>query len=112
METWICSWRTTETVSCFRIWADETFEDATKDAGVADPDGHLIAPRGWHGAITTEDGCLDLLVVRHVDDTSFGLRALGRAFEENARPLALYRNDCNGTFSQVTELLGDGASFS
>ncbi len=94
----------------FRNLGDGTFVDVTGQARVGDPDASYRTT-GVAWGDYNRDGCLDLLVVRHVDDTSFGLRALGRAFEENARPLALYRNDCNGTFSQVTELLGDGVGF-
>ncbi len=94
----------------FRNLGDGTFADVTGHAGVADPDGSYRTT-GVAWGDYDRDGCLDLLVVRHLDDSRFGLRALGRAFSENVRPLALYHNDCSGTFSQVTEFLGDGTGF-
>ena len=82
-----------------------SFTDVTIEAGVGDPDA-TYRTTGIVWGDYDRDGLLDLLVVRHVseaDPTAFDTRDLSSV----ARPLALYRNLGDGTFKDVTALLGN-----
>ena len=90
----------------FRNDGDGSFTDATDEAGVGDPDD-TYRTTGISWGDYDQDGYLDLLVVRYVsggDPQVFD----AEGFEEFVRPLALYQNKGDGTFTNVTSLMGDG----
>ena len=80
------------------------FADVTVRAGVGDPDPSYRS-MGCAWGDYDLDGYLDLIVVRHMDDSD--IRAFQtRTFEPTVRPLSLRRNRGDGTFEDVTTLLG------
>ena len=80
------------------------FADVTAHAGVGDPDPSYRS-MGCAWGDYDLDGLLDLIVVRHMDDSD--IRAFQtRRFEPTVRPLSLHRNRGDGTFEDVTTLLG------
>jgi hypothetical protein len=94
----------------YRNKGDGTFEDVTKKAGI-DVDGWSISST-WLDY--DRDGCVDLFVGRYVQfDPNY--RAFYPAdnypgpldYEGNRN--RLYHNNCNGTFTDVTERSGIGA---
>lgn len=89
----------------FRNHGDGSFVDVTMEAGVGDPDDEYRTTGVTWGDYNM-DGNLDLLVVRHISEADDPLFEL-RDFPNAVRPLALYRNSGNGTFTDVTWLLGD-----
>ena len=78
----------------FRSSGDGTFLDVTAPAGVADAHSFLRST-GCAWGDYDRDGHLDLIVVRHLHE-----------FEPGG--LALYHNNGDGTFANVTPLLDDG----
>ena len=93
----------------FRNGGDATFEDVTAAAGFTEPTGRLRT-MGCAWGDYDADGFLDLIFVRHLDDSDPGVFAWGqRDLSEFADPLALFRNRGDGTFAEVTTLLGDPA---
>ncbi|MFQ5882406.1 MAG: FG-GAP-like repeat-containing protein [Candidatus Methylomirabilales bacterium] len=84
-----------------------TFTDVTHAAGVGDPDP-TFRTTGVAWGDYNMDGFLDLLVVRHLDESNPEVftRVL-RDLSTAVRPLALYRNNGNGTFTDVSSLLGN-----
>ena len=93
------------TSKLFRNNGNGTFTDVTAVAGVSDPDS-TYRTTGVTWGDYDQDADLDLLVVRHFSEHD--LHAFQtRDFSDVARPLALYRNNSNGTFVDVTALLGD-----
>ena len=89
----------------FRNDGNGSFTDVTSDAGVGDPDDRSRTT-GITWGDYDRDGYLDLLVVRHLDDTDFDLRH-PRDFAGAVRPLTLYHNNGNGVFTDVTDLLAN-----
>jgi hypothetical protein len=86
------------------------FDDVTGLAGVGDPDDeHRTMGVSWGDY--DRDGYLDLLVVRHVDEPGGKLPLDTEGLAKASRPLALYHNMGDGTFENVTALLGDGAAY-
>ena len=89
----------------FRNNGAGAFVDVTDPAGLGDPDaGYRSMGCAWGDY--DRDGLLDFVVVRHMaedDPEAFNLRFYAYA----VRPLALYHNDGDGTFTEVTRLLGD-----
>jgi enediyne biosynthesis protein E4 len=94
----------------YRNKGDGTFEDVSAKAG--------IAVDGWSISSTwldfDRDGCVDLFVGRYVQfDPKY--RAFYPAdnypgpLDYRAETNRLYRNNCNGTFSNVTDKSGIGA---
>ena len=80
------------------------FIDVTTHAGVGDPD-RSYRSMGCAWADFDLDGRLDLVLVRHLDDRD--IRAFQtRAFEPVVRSLSLYHSNTDGTFDDVTALLG------
>ena len=77
----------------FRNNGDGTFVDVTASAGVADAHP-LLRSTGCAWGDYDRDGHLDFIVVRHLHE-----------FEPGG--LALYHNDGDGTFTNVTSLLAD-----
>jgi hypothetical protein len=93
------------TSKLFRNNGDGTFEDATISAGVADQEETFRSTGATWGDYDL-DGFLDLLVVRHVGEQEPGVFSTHK-YSKVTRPLALYRNNGDGTFSDVTYVLYD-----
>ena len=84
------------------------FVDVTEPAGLTDPD---ISYRsmGCAWGDYDRDGWLDFVLVRHMaedDLEAFNLRFYAHA----VRPIGLFHNNGDGTFTQVTELLGEAGA--
>ena len=89
----------------FQNNGDGTFTDVTGPVGVGDGD-KIYRSMGCAWGDYDEDGSLDLVVVRHLDErepdlfeTKNFISAVGR--------LALYHNNGDGTFTNTTPLLED-----
>ena len=93
----------------FRNHGDATFEEVTAAAGLTESSRNLRT-MGCAWGDYDADGFLDLIFVRHLDDSDPGVFAWGqRDLSEFADPLALFRNRGDGTFADVTVVLGDPA---
>jgi hypothetical protein len=87
------------------------FADVTAAAGVGDPD-RTYRTTGVAWGDFDGDGYLDLLVVRHLDESDPAiLLQTPRNLAPVVRPLALYRNNRDGTFTNVTHWLGDAREY-
>ena len=75
-----------------------------ESAGLADPDG-TYRSMGCAWGDYDRDGWLDFIVVRHIDESNPGAFTQ-RIYYLDVRPLALFRNNRDGTFTEVTDLLG------
>ena len=89
----------------FRSNGDGTFEDVSFFAGLADPDP-TYRSMGCAWGDYDRDGFVDLAVVRHMDESDIDAIRL-RDFAGLVRPMALYHNNGDGTFAEVTSILGD-----
>ena len=81
------------------------FADVTAHAGVGDPDASYRT-MGCAWGDYDRDGFVDLVVVRHMEESDPEAFSL-RFFTYAVRPLALFHNDGDGTFTEATHLLGD-----
>ena len=92
----------------FRNQGDGTFFDVTVDAGVTDPNA-TYRSMGCAWGDYDRDGYLDLIVVRHIDESNPDAFTK-RIYYIDVRPLALYHNNGDGAFTNVTDLLGGATS--
>ena len=83
---------------------DGTFTDVAEHAGVADPDG-TYRSMGCAWGDYDRDGWLDFIVVRHIDESNPDAFTQ-RIYYLDVRPLSLFHNNGDGTFTEVTHLLG------
>ena len=91
----------------FRNDGDGTFADVTGVAGVSDPNV-TYRTMGCAWGDYNRDGFLDLVVVRHMSEAD--LMASNMKVSPSAlRPIALYRNNGDGGFTNVASLLGDAS---
>ena len=89
----------------FRNNGDGTFENFASRAGVADPD-FTYRSMGCAWGDYDQDGYVDLVIVRHIHEEN--LDAIrGRDFASQVRPMALFHNNGDGTFTNRTSMLGD-----
>ena len=88
----------------FRNGADGSFLDATAEAGLGDPD-ETYRSTGCAWGDYDHDGLLDLVVVRHFHEWSPFMLDMGD-FYSGVRRMALYHAEGDGTFSDVSTLLG------
>ena len=88
----------------FRNEGDGSFTDVAESAGLADPDG-TYRSMGCAWGDYDRDGSLDFIVVRHIDESNPDAFTQ-RIYYLDVRPLALFHNDGDGTFTEVTDLLG------
>ena len=79
------------------------FTDVTSDAGVGDPDS-TYRTMGVAWGDYDSDGYLDLLVVRHLGEYHLETPK-SMDFTDVPRPVALYHNNGDGTFTDRTTLL-------
>lgn len=89
----------------FQNNADGTFKNVASASGVSDPD-FTYRTMGCAWGDYDRDGNLDLVMVRHIHEENLEAIRL-RDFTTQVRPMALYRNNGDGTFSNQTFLLGD-----
>ena len=80
------------------------FTEVAESAGLADPDG-TYRSMGCAWGDYDRDGWLDFIVVRHIDESNPDAFTQ-RVYYLDVRPLALFHNDGDGTFTEVTHLLG------
>ena len=80
------------------------FTDVADAAGLADPN-ETYRSMGCAWGDYDRDGWLDFIVVRHIDESNPDAFTM-RIYHFDVRPLALYHNNGDGTFSEVTDLLG------
>ena len=92
----------------FRNDGNGTFTDVAESAGLSDPDS-TYRSMGCAWGDYDRDGALDFIVVRHIDESDPDAFTK-RLYYFDVRPLALFHNDGDGTFSEVTYLLGATSS--
>lgn len=89
----------------FNNSGDGTFTDVTAEAGLGDPDA-TYRSMGCAWGDYDRDGFLDFIVVRHMSESAL-LASDMRVSARVLRPLALYHNNRDGSFTNVTSLLGN-----
>ena len=89
----------------FRNDNGRTFTNVT-DTGLDDPD-LTYRSMGCAWGDYDRDGFLDLIVVRHVHKKNFKQPPDLQEFVDALDPLVLHHNNGDGTFANVTALLGD-----
>ena len=100
-DLFVASWGASK---LFRNEGDGTFVDMAETAGLTDPDG-TYRSMGCAWGDFDRDGWLDFIVVRHIDESNPDAFTQ-RLYYLDVRPLALFHNDGDGTFTEVTHLLG------
>ena len=94
----------------FRNNGGDSFTDVTAASGVADPDAdHRTMGVAWGDY--DGDGFLDLMVVRHLIEIGGKLALDTPGLAHASRPLALFHNQGDGTFRNVTQLLSDNLEY-
>ena len=88
----------------FRNEGGGTFVDVAESAGLADPDS-TYRSMGCAWGDYDRDGALDFIVVRHIDESNPDAFTK-RLYFFDVRPLAMFHNNKDGTFTEVTSLLG------
>ncbi len=89
----------------FRNNGSGAFADVTDHAGLGDPDPSYRS-MGCAWGDYDRDGHLDFVVVRHMEESDMEAFDL-RLFYLAVRPLGLFHNNGDGTFAEVSHLLGD-----
>ena len=89
----------------FRNNGSGQFVDATAHAGLGDPDSSYRS-MGCAWGDYDRDGHLDFVVVRHMEESDMEAFDL-RLFYLAVRPLGLFHNNGDGTFTEVSHLLGN-----
>ncbi len=89
----------------FRNNGAGAFVDVTERAGLGDPDASYRS-MGCAWGDYDRDGFLDFVVVRHMEESDLEAFDL-RFYNYAVRPLALFHNNGDGAFTEVTNLLGD-----
>ena len=92
----------------FRNDGEGRFTDAAESAGLSDPDA-TYRSMGCAWGDYDRDGALDFVVVRHIDESNPDAFTK-RLYFFDVRPLALFHNNNDGTFTEVTHLLGATAN--
>ena len=92
----------------FRNDGNGGFTDAAGPAGLSDPDA-TYRSMGCAWGDYDRDGALDFIVVRHIDESNPDAFTK-RLYFFDVRPLALFHNNQDGTFTEVTHLLGATAN--
>lgn len=88
----------------FQNSGEGTFIDVTEFAGLGDPDS-TYRSMGCAWGDYDRDGFLDFVLVRHIDESDPD--AFNKRFYYfGVRPLALFHNNKDGTFTNMTNLLG------
>ena len=93
------------TTTLFYNMGDGTFLDVSAAAGVEDPNS-FYRSTGCAWGDYDKDGYLDVVIVRHLDLSDLSVFST-RDFSGAVRPLTLYHNNVDGTFTDMTSLLGD-----
>lgn len=88
----------------FQNGGEGNFTDVTEFAGLGDPDS-TYRSMGCAWGDYDQDGFLDFVLVRHIDESDPDAFAK-RFYYFGVRPLALFHNDKDGTFTNMTDLLG------
>ena len=98
------------TSKLFRNNGAGAFTDVTAEARVGDPNPeHTTMGITWGDY--DQDGYIDLLVVRHLSQADYAPDDFSSNFVTAVRPLALYHNNGDGTFTNVTSMLGDSSIY-
>ena len=82
-----------------------SFTDVTGAAGVGDPDP-TYRSNGVAWGDYDRDGHIDLLVVRHLSENEPAASTV-MDFPNTTRPISLYRNNGDGSFTDMASALGD-----
>ena len=104
-DLFVTNWGTSK---LFRNNGSGAFVDVTNHAGLADPDPSYRS-MGCAWGDYDRDGHLDFVVVRHMEESDMEALDL-RVFNLAVRPLGLFHNNGDGTFTEVSHLLGDSKS--
>ncbi len=92
----------------FRNDGNGKFTDVAQSAGLSDPDA-TYRSMGCAWGDFDRDGALDFVVVRHIDESNPDAFTK-RLYFFDVRPLALFHNNGDGAFTEVTHLLGATAN--